>query len=292
MMTRKLFWMNRRIILAPLRFGSTNNSRSLATTTAALPPLSPYKVLGVRRSATTDQIKIAFRKLAKQHHPDLKNHHNTAVEVDVDLDTTPTIDIAMSDILAAYETLMAPSSASTDYGDSRVAIACEVMTLDDLKRDSKRHSVYTIQVLYNNDNDDNNKNVDHQSTIPNDDDSSQEKDRSSSTTTIMASKDHNMIYRIVVHPDDSVTDFKHVLQQTFGTEWGLDQQRRKDRHGLATAWEVVTNQQQQQQEQQYATSDTDTNHHELQILGNHWFLYTYNINHGDLVHVIVRNDNE
>ena len=30
----------------------------------------PYDVLGVDRSATQDEIKSAFRKLAAQHHPD------------------------------------------------------------------------------------------------------------------------------------------------------------------------------------------------------------------------------
>lgn len=31
----------------------------------------PYKVLGVKRDATPEQIKSAYRKLARQHHPDL-----------------------------------------------------------------------------------------------------------------------------------------------------------------------------------------------------------------------------
>ena len=30
----------------------------------------PYDILGVDRSATQDEIKSAFRKLAAQHHPD------------------------------------------------------------------------------------------------------------------------------------------------------------------------------------------------------------------------------
>ena len=39
-----------------------------------------YKTLGVPRTATADEIKKAFRKLARQHHPDLAKDKKTAEE--------------------------------------------------------------------------------------------------------------------------------------------------------------------------------------------------------------------
>ena len=53
----------------------------------------PYKVLGVSRGATDDEIKKAYRKLAKQYHPD--NYANN-----------PLADLAsekMKEINIAYE---------------------------------------------------------------------------------------------------------------------------------------------------------------------------------------------
>jgi len=35
-----------------------------------------YKILGVNRSASADEIKAAFRKLAHEHHPDKKTGNN------------------------------------------------------------------------------------------------------------------------------------------------------------------------------------------------------------------------
>jgi DnaJ-class molecular chaperone len=48
-------------------------------TTMDKPADDPYSILGVPRDATQDTIRLAYRKLAKQHHPDL-NPGNEAAE--------------------------------------------------------------------------------------------------------------------------------------------------------------------------------------------------------------------
>ena len=179
---------------------------------------------------------LTLCQLAKEHHPDLNPQSNNQ----------------MSEIVAAYEAVMAPTS--NVGGDSRVAIACEVMTLEELRRG---HYVYTVQVLY-----EQNLEKETEETMVLDE-------------SIQTELSNSIIYKLVLHADDSVSDFKQSLQRHYGKEWGLDQ-RRSDRHGLAMGWELVT-----------------SGKNELQVLGNHWFLYTYQVAHGDLVHAIVRkNDKE
>ncbi|HQT46990.1 MAG TPA: DnaJ domain-containing protein, partial [Acidocella sp.] len=39
----------------------------------------PYKILGLAKTASADEIRLAYRKLAKKHHPDL-NPGNKAAE--------------------------------------------------------------------------------------------------------------------------------------------------------------------------------------------------------------------
>lgn len=210
----------------------------------------------------------------------------------------------MSDIVAAYETLM-----DADFGggnDSRVAIACEVMTLDDLKRNREQYSVYAIQVFFMTEEDNRTNDATTVEVIQHDErvsriqqgraaqDDNDERNPPQIDSNMLAINDdsyENHIYPIVVHPDDSVTDVKHALQQQYGSEWSLDQHR-YDRHGLATAWEVVV--QRDPLESSISNDDDDTSKrtNELIILGNHWFLYTYNVSHGDLVHVVVRNNDD
>ena len=37
-------------------------------------PIDPYAVLGIKRNASTDEIKQIYRELSKKNHPDLVAH--------------------------------------------------------------------------------------------------------------------------------------------------------------------------------------------------------------------------
>ena len=65
----------------------------------------PYKVLGVSRSASDDQIKSAYRELAKKYHPDRYNDN-------------PLSDLAaekMQEINQAYDQIMKERRSGTQY---------------------------------------------------------------------------------------------------------------------------------------------------------------------------------
>jgi hypothetical protein len=50
------------------------NRRQEAQTEQGYSKLDPYKVLGVHRGASIDEIKAAYRELAAKYHPDKVNH--------------------------------------------------------------------------------------------------------------------------------------------------------------------------------------------------------------------------
>ena len=63
----------------------------------------PYAVLGVSRDATEDEIKSAYRKLAKQYHPDLHPGDEECAR-------------KMNEINAAYDAIKNPQAQQTSYG--------------------------------------------------------------------------------------------------------------------------------------------------------------------------------
>ena len=66
---------------------------------------NPYEVLGVKSDATQDEIKLAYRKLAKKHHPDLNPGSKTNED-------------RFKEISAAYELVGTPEQrAKFDNGD-------------------------------------------------------------------------------------------------------------------------------------------------------------------------------
>lgn len=67
--------------------------------------MDPYKVLGVSPNATDEQIKQAYRRLAKKYHPDLNPGDETAAK-------------KMQEVNAAYEKIKNPekANAGSQYG--------------------------------------------------------------------------------------------------------------------------------------------------------------------------------
>ncbi|EEA06408.1 DnaJ domain-containing protein [Cryptosporidium muris RN66] len=76
-------------IRTPLNFFSSNKSKSFS---------NPYKVLGISKTASTNEIKKKFRELAKKFHPDIN--------------PTPEAKNKMAEITSAYELLCDPKKRS------------------------------------------------------------------------------------------------------------------------------------------------------------------------------------
>eukprot|EP01138_Halocafeteria_seosinensis_P012146 gb/GECG01012414.1/.p1 GENE.gb/GECG01012414.1/~~gb/GECG01012414.1/.p1 ORF type:complete len:159 (+),score=33.62 gb/GECG01012414.1/:1-477(+) len=64
-----------------------------------------YEVLGLSHNATQDDIKQAYKVLARKHHPDKQRAHTSTMQHREDTDTNGGIHAVFQDVLEAYETL-------------------------------------------------------------------------------------------------------------------------------------------------------------------------------------------
>lgn len=79
--------------------------------------MTPYEVLGVSRTASTDEIKRAFRKAAMRCHPDLAQTDPLAAQRFQEL-TRAYEALSTPEARAAYDRMGATVERATDFGDA------------------------------------------------------------------------------------------------------------------------------------------------------------------------------
>ena len=70
----------------------------------------PYKILGVSRNASEDEIKKAYKALAKKYHPDLNGNSPEAAEM-------------MKKVNEAYDAIMSGNAATDSFGSATMKMA-------------------------------------------------------------------------------------------------------------------------------------------------------------------------
>jgi aarF domain-containing kinase len=228
---------------------------STAATTNRNSTMSPYRLFGLSKNATEENIRTRFRELAYEHHPDLN--------IDADDDGE-----MMKDIVEAYQVLLSSTGAGAAR-DSSVAINVEKFTIHELMQD-KEHTV--VQCIVSLD-DMLESGVSSSFDVHDDESNSSRSRRSSSSTTGNGEGKSQETSLTDVKPRvnasryDSVADLKRDLQSRYANEWGLSG-RRFDHEQVAIGWELV---------------------HDGDVLCPNYFLGDYNIKSGDCIHAIIRN---
>jgi len=265
-------------------------------------PRSPYLILKLKTSATKDDIKSSFRKLAKKYHPDL----NPQLPPDLS-------QAKMSELIQAYDQLMDDDGGfSSRVGDARVALACEMFTLDEL-RINRLHDVYSFRIVYEEEEEE--EEYSECDDIGGDGGNDDDGDKSMMQSTKPTTTEVNpiSIMELKAHPDDSISDLKRQIQVSFMEEWGLTG-RRLDRDKIATGWELIKvitaprgddgatalrddsidDQTEGVVEEEATTTDyrhtdaADSKEASLGVMSYHLFLHSYDIRHGDVIHAVVR----
>jgi len=180
----------------------------------------------------------------------------------------------MAEIIQAYEQLLDDDFLGVKVGDGRVALACEMFTLEELKMDSL-HDVYSIRILFEDDIDDDENNLD-----VNDDTFS----KSGISDTIEITSEFLM--EMKTHPEDSVSDLKRMIQDRYEEEWGL-LGRRLDRDKIRTGWELICFNRKNESKDNASDQDPRLDQDSL-VMSYHLFLRSYDIQHGDIIHAVVR----
>ena len=232
-------------------FSSSSSVHAQTTTNRQRKSRSPYVVLQLKTSASVNEIKAAFRRLAKKNHPDLNPHLRQSSNGERNGKGSASYFYdPMAELIDAYNKLL-DDDFSDRVRDSRVSLDCEIYSIDELKI-NPMYDVYSIRILYNNSED---------PTVP------------TMTASNFIARDGldfipapEAVIEVPAHPDDSVSDLKRRIQDMYAKEWLLTG-RKTDRDKLMTGWELVSN---------------------GSVLSYHLFLHSYNIKCNDAIHAVVR----
>ncbi len=194
----------------------------------------------------------------------------------------------MTELIHAYNTLVDDELLLNVIGDERVALACEMFTLKELKMD-RFHHVFPIRIRYYDDMDIDSSDYDDNN---NENDDVNEKnhgglslEKEIKTKELLLTTE--LILELKTHPDNSISDVKRQLQSLYLHDWGLEG-RKENRDRIVVGWEIA------KIKSRCSSNDNDdydeNDDASLEVMSYHLFLHSYGISDGDLIYAIVRKD--